>query len=49
MADIRGMMLEALRNHAQAHVDKHKVNVEIYLTNPTGISDHSAIMDAVEK
>ena len=49
MAEIRGMMLEALRNHAQAHIDKHKVNVEVYLTNPVGIGDHSSIMDAVEK
>ena len=49
MAEIRGMMLEALRNHAQAHIDKHKVNVEVYLTNPAGIGDHSSIMDAVEK
>lgn len=49
MADIRGMMLEALRDHAQAHINKHKVNVEVYLTNPVGIGDHSAIMDAVEK
>ena len=49
MAEIRGMMLEALRNHTQAHIDKHKVNVEVYLTNPVGIGDHSSIMDAVEK
>jgi hypothetical protein len=41
-------MIDALKAHAQAHIDKHKMNVEIYLTNPVGIGDHSAIMDAIE-
>jgi hypothetical protein len=49
MAEIRGMMLEALRAHAQAHINKHKVNVEVYLNNPVGIGEHSDIMDAIEK
>jgi hypothetical protein len=47
--NIRTMMLEAAIAHAQSHVDKHKVNVEVYLTHPVGVGDHSNIMDSIEK
>lgn len=42
-------MLEATRAHAEAHVQKHKMNVEVYLNNPVGVGEHSDIMDAIEK
>jgi hypothetical protein len=42
-------ILLALRNHAIAHINKHKVNVEIYLNNPVGVGEHSDIMDTIEK
>jgi hypothetical protein len=42
-------MLEAAYNHARAHVEKHKLNVEVYLTNPVGVGEHSDVMDAIEK
>ncbi len=45
---IRQMMIEAAAAHAKSHLDKHKVNIEIYLTNPVGVGDHSNIMDAIE-
>jgi hypothetical protein len=46
---MRKQMLKAVRKHAEAHVEKHRMNVEIYLTNPVGIGEHSDIMDAIEK
>lgn len=46
---MRKEILKALRAHAEAHIEKHKMNVEIYLTNPVGIGEHSDIMDAIEK
>jgi hypothetical protein len=46
---MRKEILIALRNHAIAHIDKHKVNVEIYLNNPVGVGEHSDIMDTIEK
>jgi hypothetical protein len=46
---MRKQMLKAVRKHAEAHIEKHKMNVEIYLTNPAGIGEHSDIMDAIEK
>jgi selenophosphate synthase len=46
---LRSNMLGAAYNHARAHVEKHRVNVEIYLTNPVGVGEHSDVMDAIEK
>jgi hypothetical protein len=47
--NFRILMLEAAKKHAEAHIEKHRVNVEVYLHNPTGIGEHSDIMDAIEK
>jgi len=47
--EIRQAMLSAALSHANAHIEKHKVNIEVYLTNPVGVGDHSNIMDAIEK
>ena len=46
--DLRTQMLDAAYNHAKSHVEKHKLNVEVYLTNPVGVGEHSDIMDAIE-
>lgn len=49
MAGLRRQMLDAVRDHAKAHIDKHRMNVEIYLTNPVGVGEHSEVMDEIEK
>lgn len=46
---MRNEILKALITHAQAHVEKHRINVEIYLSNPVGVGEHSDIMDTIEK
>jgi hypothetical protein len=46
---MRNQMLAAARAHARAHVEKHRINVEVYLAHPAGIGEHSDIMDAIEK
>ena len=45
---MRDELLAAAIQHAKAHVEKHRVNVEVYLTNPAGIGEHSDIMEAIE-
>ena len=45
---MRDQMIKALLAHAQGDIEKHKANVEIYLSNPAGIGEHSDIMDSVE-
>tara|TARA_Y100001970_G_C13794928_1_gene632095 strand:- start:372 stop:560 length:189 start_codon:yes stop_codon:yes gene_type:complete len=42
-------MIKALLAHAQGDIAKHKANVEIYLSNPAGIGEHSNVMEAVEE
>lgn len=42
-------MLKAVRKHAEAHIEKHRMNIEVYLTHPVGVGEHSDIMDAIEK
>lgn len=45
---MRKKLLEAVRLHAQGHVSKHLANIEVYLVNPTGIGEHSDIIQAIE-
>ena len=42
-------MVSALLAHAQGDIQKHKMNVEVYLTNPVGFGDHSNVMEAIEE
>ena len=46
---MREEMINALKSHAVAHIEKHRMNVEIYLNNPVGVGEHSDIMDTIEK
>ena len=48
MNKIRDILVKAFRSHAQGHIDKHVANVEVYLTTPAGIGEHSDIMGAIE-
>jgi hypothetical protein len=45
---MRDELLKAFQSHARGHIDKHKANVEVYLTNPAGIGEHSDIIEAIE-
>ena len=42
-------MIAALLAHAQGDIQKHKMNVEVYLTNPVGIGEHSNVLEAIEE
>ena len=44
----RETMIEAMIKHAEGHIEKHKMNVEVYLTNPAGIGEHQDIFEAME-
>ena len=46
---MREQMINALKTHAVAHIEKHRMNVEVYLNNPVGVGEHSDIMDTIEK
>jgi hypothetical protein len=42
------MMILAARKHAEGTIALHKANVEVYLTNPAGIGEHSDVMEAIQ-
>ena len=42
-------MLKAIREHANGHIAKHAMNVEIYLQRAAGVGEHPDILDAIEK
>ena len=46
---MRDQIIKALLAHAQGDIPKHKANVEVYLTNPVGIGEHSNVMEAIEE
>ena len=46
---MRNELLKASMIHFQSHVQKHRMNVEVMLRNPTALPDHTDIMDAIEK
>tara|TARA_B100000287_G_scaffold365143_1_gene359726 strand:- start:5984 stop:6187 length:204 start_codon:yes stop_codon:yes gene_type:complete len=45
---MRDQIIKALLAHAQGDIAKHKANVEVYLTSPVGIGEHSNILEAIE-
>ena len=45
---MRDKLIKALLSHAQGDIQKHLANIEVYLTNPAGIGEHSDIMEAIE-
>ena len=46
---MRDQLINALLAHAQGDNQKHVANVEVYLTNPAGIGEHSNIVEAIEE
>ena len=46
---MRNQMINALLAHAKGDLEKYRANVEVYLNNPTGIGEHSDVMEAVEQ
>lgn len=47
--DMREQFLQASRLHFQAHIEKHRVNVENLLENAVGVGEHGDVMDTIEK
>jgi|TARA_A100001037_G_C14892681_1_gene519159 hypothetical protein len=46
---MRNQIISALLAHAQGDIQKHKMNVEVYLSNPVGIGEHPDVMEAIEQ
>jgi|TARA_Y100000004_G_scaffold175455_1_gene215078 hypothetical protein len=46
---MREELIKASKLHFKAHIEKHRVNVENLLNNPTGVAEHPDVMDTIEK
>ena len=46
---MREQMIEALKKHAEGHIEKHKVNVEVLLEKTAGIAEHPDTLETIEK
>ena len=46
---MRKQILKASRLHFQAHIEKHRVNVENLMNNTVGVAEHPDILDTIEK
>ena len=45
---MKKQMIQVLKNHAIANIHLHKTNVDVYFANPSGIGEHSDIMEAIQ-
>ena len=46
---MRQQIIDVLKQHFEALILKHKMNVDIMLSNPMAIHDHTDLMCAIEK
>ena len=42
-------MIKAARKHAEADLELHKVNIEVYMQKVVGIGEHSDIIETIQK
>ena len=45
---MREQLIRAVLAHDHGEIEKHKVNVNVYLENPAGIGEHSDITEAIQ-
>lgn len=46
---MREQIIGVLKQQFQAQILKHKMNIEVMLSNPMAIHDHTDLMGAIEK
>ena len=46
---MREQIIEAVKKHAEGHIEKHKTNVEVLMQKAVGIGEHGDILSEIEK
>ena len=46
---MREKILDAIKKHAEGHIEKHKANIETQLENPVGVATHPDHIETIEK
>jgi hypothetical protein len=47
--DLREQMIAAATKHAEAELELHKTNIEVYMQKVVGIGEHSDIIETIQK
>ena len=47
--NLKEQMINAARKHAEAEIELHKTNVEVYMQKVVGIGEHSDIIETIQK
>ena len=47
--NLRNDLIKASKIHFEAHIEKHRINIENILRNTVGVAEHHDIMETVEK
>ena len=46
---MRDQIINAIKQHAEGHIAKHKANVEVLLEKTAGIAEHPDTLETIEK
>ena len=46
---LKEIILAAAKKHAEAEIDLHKANIEVYMRQVVGIGEHSDIVETIQK
>ncbi len=46
---LKEIMVSAARKHAEAELELHKANIEVYMRQVVGIGEHSDIIETIQK
>lgn len=46
---LKDVMIQAAKKHAEAEIDLHKANIEVYMQQVVGIGEHSDIIETIQK
>ena len=46
---MKEQIVKAMIEHAEGHISKHKMNVEIFLQKAVGVGEHNDILETIEK
>jgi len=46
---LKQQMIQAARKHAEAEIELHKTNIEVYMQKVVGIGEHSDIVETIQK
>jgi len=47
--DLKQNLINAARKHAEAEIELHKTNIDVYMEKVVGIGEHSDIVETIQK